>query len=146
MFPWKIAVLLAIPAVAGIYYFYYAKDLASPQKELLRLRLSLLCLIGFFLVGIITAPFFGYYVDTSPTYIQTIDDARFAIQRSNETIKKLADDSRESFWMIFMTSAILIGYVLPSFLRLSEAMIPGESEEPNLDDDRPISIFDDDRS
>ena len=97
IFPWKLAVLIAILAAAEIYYLYYGKDLASPRKELLRLRVSLLCLSGFLFVGYFTEPNFAYYVDILPTHIQTIDDARLAIQRSNETIEKMANDLRESF-------------------------------------------------
>jgi hypothetical protein len=145
IFPWKLAVLIAILTAAGIYYLYYGKDLASPSKELLRLRLSLLCLVGFFCVGYFTEPSYSYYIDTSPTHIQTVDDARRAIQKSNETIEKLANDSHESVRMIGMTLGILILFVLPSFLRLSGVLGEGASEEPSDDDDKLISIFDHDK-
>lgn len=144
IFPWKLAVLVAILAAAGIYYLYYGKNLTSPRKELLRLRLSLFCLVGFFGVGHFTEPNYSYYIDTSPTHIQTIDDARRAIQASNETIEKLAEDSRESVRMIGMTLGILVLFVLPSFLRLSGFLAEGESEDPD-DDDKLISILNDDK-
>lgn len=144
IFPWKLAVLIAIPAAAGIYYLYYCRDLASPRKEFLRLRLSMLCLVGFFVAGHFTGPYYAYYVDTSPTHIETIEDARQAIQASNETIEKLANDAREGAWMFGMTLGILVLFVLPSFLRLAEVLVPGENREPK-DEGKLISVLDDDK-
>lgn len=47
--------------------------------------------------------------------------------------------------MIGWTLGILILFVLPSFIRLSGVLVEGESEEPSDDDDKLISIFDNDK-
>lgn len=141
-YQWKI-LLIVILAAAGIYYWYYGRELASPKRELLRLRLSLLCLFGFVFVAFVAEPTFAYYIDTSPTQIQTIDDARLAIQRSNETMAKMANDLRESAWMTSMFLVFLAAWVLPSFLRVSE-LILGEKDELN-GEDKLISIIEDDK-
>jgi len=46
--------------------------------------------------------------------------------------------------MISMILVILAAFVLPSFLRVSEVLVPGEGEERH-DDDRLISIIHDDK-
>ncbi|NOT46420.1 MAG: hypothetical protein HOP17_01535 [Acidobacteria bacterium] len=122
IFPWKLVILIAIMAAVGIYYFHYGRELASPQKELLFVRLSLLVVFGFLFVGFFTEPHFAYYVDTSPTHIQTVDDARLAIQRSNEVIEKMANDMRDSSNMAGMILMVLVVLTLSSFLRVSEVL------------------------
>jgi len=146
IFSLKLDILIAILAAAGIYFFYYGKNLLSPKKELLSLKLSVLCLVGFVIVGFITEPYYAYYIDTSPTHIQTIDDARTSIQRSNETIERLLKDLRESTRMVTATLLLLGCWVLPSFLRLSDVLVLGKNERADDHNDNLISIFNDDKS
>lgn len=143
-FPWKPTILIAILAATGVYYFHYGKKFASPQRELLFARLSLLCAFGFLFVGFFTEPNFAYYVDTSPTHIQTLDDARLAIQRSNEIIEKMANDMRDSSSMTGMVLMVLVVLTLSSFLRVSEVLLGEKKQQPDAPD-KMISILDNDK-
>jgi len=77
--------------------FVLRQGFSVAKKRIAALESFTVVSVWFPLRRILHEPYFAYYVDTSPTHIQTIDDARLAIQRSNETIEKMANDLRESF-------------------------------------------------
>ena len=145
VFSWKVDLLIAILAAAGIFYLYKGRGLTPMEKDLLRLRISFLTLLSVFLLGYITEPSFAYYIDSSPTHIQNIEDAKIAIKTTNETLEKLVKDVREYANMATITIALLIVWVLPSFLRISERVLDGQSNEPEENEEKLISIFDNDK-
>ena len=145
VFSWKVDLLIAILAAAGILYLYKGRGLTPVENELLRLRISFLVLLSVFLVGFITEPSFAYYIDTEPAHIQSIEDAKTAIQRTNETVERLVKDMREYTQMATITFALLIVWVLPSFLRISEHVLVGEDNELEEKEEKLISIFDNDK-
>lgn len=140
----QLVVFLMIVVVIGVYYWHQSRDLVSPQKELLFAKLSLLALFAVFFMWQFTGPDFAYFVDSSPTHIQSIEDARLAIQKSNETIEKMANDLKVGSRLNWMFSFVLIALTLSSLLSVSEALAR-EAKEPRDDSSKLISIFEDDK-
>ncbi|MBX7055202.1 MAG: hypothetical protein K1X36_09620 [Pyrinomonadaceae bacterium] len=133
---------------AGLRYlsWYRSKDLPSPNKELTRIRFAIL-LIGIMFLPIFLSnwPSLSFYIPTFDGEIETIQDAQKALVEQNEILKKLAEAIQSYNFYTFLLVAVLIGDVLPALYCFSAALVPGERIDDDIEDDKIISIFEEDK-
>lgn len=127
--------------------WYRSKDLPSPKKELTRLRFSIL------LIGIMFLPMFfsnwptsSFFIPTLDGEIITIQDAKKVLVEQNEILRKLAEQSQSYIFYTFLLLAVLIGDVIPALYSFSVSLVPGERMDDDIDDDKIISIFEEDKN
>ena len=119
----------------------------SPKKELTRLRFSIL------LIGIMFLPMFfsnwptsSFFIPSLDGEIITIQDAKKVLVEKNEILRKLAEQSQSYIFYTFLLLAVLIGDVIPALYSFSVSLVPGERMDDDIDDDKIISIFEEDKN
>lgn len=123
----------------GAYYAYFSRNLDEAGKQPLKQRLAVL----FFALALGTVwfsqPDYAYYIDTSLTHVNTIEDARKELESTNETLEKFVKDAQSRDNAMQMLIVVLI-WVLPFLLGANA----GKNNGVVTHDEKPISIFDND--
>ncbi len=91
-------------------------------------------------------PTSSFFIPTLDGEIITIQDAKKFLVEQNEILKKLAEQSQNYNFYTFLLMAVLIGDVLPALYSFSVSLVPGERVEDDFDDDKIISIFEEDKN
>lgn len=143
------AFILVLVGFFGLRYWswYRSKDLPSPNKELTRLRFAILLLgIMFLPIFFSNWPSLAFYIPTFDEELKTIQDAQKALVEQNEILKKLAEEIRSYNFYTFLFLAVLVGDVVPALHRFSAALVPGERIDDDVEDDKIISIFEEEKN
>ena len=138
------ALILAVLVGVGFFQLRHGRNLKSPRKELLFARLSLIALFITLFVVQFASPDFSYYVDTSRPPIESLEDARVAIERSNELNSRIAHDLKNWSRLNSIFSFVLVALTLSSLLGVTEALASERKENPEGPENL-IRIFDDDK-
>lgn len=142
---WTFLCLVSIFVGLRFLSWYRGKDLPSPAKQLTRLRFAFVLFSAVYVfVFFFNRP--SFYVATFDSEINTIHDAQKALANQNEALKKLAEEIRNYNFYTFLLLIVLAVDVIPALYSFSEALIPGERDDDDIDDDKLISIFDDDKN
>ena len=143
------AFIFVLVGFVGLRYlsWYRSKDLPSPKKELTRLRFAIV-LIGIMFLPIFFSnwPSLSFYIPTFDGEIKTIQDAQKALGEQNEILKKLAEAIQSYNFYIFLFLAVLVGDVIPALYKFSAALVPGERIDDDIDHDKIISIFEEEKN
>lgn len=141
--------IFVLVGFVGLRYlsWHRSKDLPSPKKELTRLRFAVLLLSIMFLPIIYSNwPSLSFYIPTFDAELKTMQDAQKALVEQNEILKKLAEDARSYNFYIFLFLGVLVGDLVPAVYKFSAALVPGERIEDDFEDDKIISIFEEDKN
>lgn len=143
------AFIFVLVGFVGLRYlsWYRGKDLPSPNKELTRLRYAIL-LLGIMFLPILFSnwPSLSFYIPTFDAELKTIQDAQKALVEQNEILKKLAKEIHSYNFYTFLFLAVLVGDMVPALYRFSAALVPGERIDDDIEDDKIISIFEEEKN
>ena len=140
--------IFVLVVFVGLRYlsWYRSKDLPSPNKELTRLRFSILLFTIMFLPVIYSNwPSLSFYIPTFDAELKTIQDAQKTLVEQNEILQKLAEEIHSYNFYIFLFLAVLVGDVVPALYRFSAALVPGERIDDDIEEDKIISIFEEEK-
>ena len=128
-------ILLAIIISIGIFSWYRSKNLAGPQKALVKLRYSLI-IFGVIVAALIcNLPYFWTLSHIDAQDISTLDKAAKAVQEQNEYLRQMNKSLTEFRYVIFFFMQVALVHLCFSIYNFAKALVdkdtaPSENETP----------------
>jgi hypothetical protein len=135
LFGYPFYVLLAIIISIGIFRWYRSKDLAEPQKALVKLRYSLI-IFGILVFALIfSLPLFWPAPHIHADEITTLEKAVEALQEQNEYLQHLYTRLNEFRMVLFIFLQLAVILLAVSIYNFAKALVnkdkdPGEDKTP----------------
>jgi hypothetical protein len=132
-------ILLVVVIAVGVFSWYWSKDLAEPQKALVKLRYSMI-LFGIIVFALmLSLPYFWSTPNIYPEEINTLDKAVKALQEQNEYLKQLNKSLNEFRFAVFFFMQIAIILLSVSIYNFAKALV-NKDKDPE-EDRTPVNIL-----